>query len=351
MGFLRIILLPFASIFGLIIRLRNLFFDLGILPVESYEFPVISVGNLSVGGTGKTPHVEYLVRMLKDSYRVAVLSRGYGRGTKGFLMAEPHHTCKDIGDEPMLYRSKFPDIIVAVDEDRRHGIRQLMALTPAPRVILLDDAYQHRYVKTGASILLTDYFHLYTRDHLMPAGRLREPVSGAKRAHLIVVTKTDPTLSPLIERDLLNELDPCPGQQVCFSYVRYGSLVALTKENSHRQVNLKGSVLMVAGIADPYPLEIHLRHHFNEVEKLIYKDHHVFTTADAADIRSRFRDIIGSNKIIVTTEKDAMRLKEKHVSDQLKDLPVYYLPVRIEFHPESKRIFHSYIHHYVGESQ
>ena len=351
MCFLRIIALPLAFIYGLVARLRNLLFDLGILPAETYDVPVISVGNLSMGGTGKTPHIEYLVRMLKDRYCVAVLSRGYGRVTKGFLLAGHNHTYRDIGDEPMLYKSKFPDIMVAVDADRRHGIRKLAGINPAPGIILLDDAYQHRYVKPGVSILLTDYYHLYTRDHLIPAGRLREPVSGAKRADIIVVTKTDPTLSPLIERELLHELNPHRDQQVCYSYVMYGDPVSLWGEKHDRPVKFKGSVLMIAGIADPYPLEIYLRHHFHDLEQLIYRDHHVFTSADAAEIRSRFKNIIGRNKIIITTEKDAMRLKEKHITDLLNDLPVYYLPVKIEFHPGSKPIFHSYILSYAGKSK
>ncbi len=351
MGFLRIIALPLALMYGLVARLRNLLFDLGILPVETYDIPVISVGNLSMGGTGKTPHVEYLVRMLKERYRVAVLSRGYGRVTKGFLLAEPRHTYRDVGDEPILYKKKFPDIMVAVDTDRRHGIRKLLGMNPAPGIILLDDAYQHRYVKPGVSILLTDYYHLYTRDYLIPAGRLREPVSGAKRSDIIVVTKTDHTLSPLIERELLHELNPRQDQQVCYSYLRYGDPVSLWDGTQERPVKLKGSVLMVAGIADPYPLEIYLRHHFNELEQLIYGDHHVFTPADAAEIRSRFKNIIGRNKIILTTEKDAMRLREKHITDLLNDLPVYFLPVKIEFHPVSKRIFHSYILSYAAKSE
>jgi tetraacyldisaccharide 4'-kinase len=351
MGLLRIILLPLAFIFGCIARLRNLLFDLGIFPVESFDIPVISVGNLSMGGTGKTPHVEYLVRMLRDRYRVAVLSRGYGRLTKGFLLAEPHHTYRDIGDEPMLYKKNFPDLMVAVDADRRHGIHKLMGMSPPPGIILLDDAYQHRYVKPGLSILLTDYYHLYTRDYLIPAGRLREPILGAKRANVIIVTKTDSTLSPLIERELLHELNPRQGQHVCYSYVRYGDPVSLRGEGHDRPVKLSGSVLMVAGIADPYPLELYLRNHFNELERLIFSDHHVFTPTDAAEIRSRFKNIIGRNKIIITTEKDAMRLKEKHITDQLNDLPAYYLPVTIEFHPGSKRAFHSCILRYVGKNQ
>lgn len=351
MGFLRIILYPFAFIYSLITRLRNLLFDLGILPVESFELPVISVGNLSMGGTGKTPHVEYLVRLLRENYRVAVLSRGYGRSTKGFLIAEAWHTLKDIGDEPLLYRNKFTDIIVAVDRNRRHGISQLMRLQPAPDVILLDDAFQHRYVKPGLSILLTDYYNLYTRDHLIPAGRLRESRSGSRRADLIVVTKTDSSFSPILERELLKELNPGAEQKVCYSFIRYENPVSFTGEPFDLPDQPNGSVLMVAGIANPYPLKTFLRSHFNQCESLIYRDHHVFTSADVTEIRSMFQKIPGRNKIIITTEKDAMRLKEKHIFDQLTDLPFYYLPIRIEFHTESKRTFHSYILNYVGKSK
>jgi tetraacyldisaccharide 4'-kinase len=304
-----------------------------------------------MGGTGKTPHVEYLVRLLKETHRVAVLSRGYGRRTKGFLIAEARHTFRDIGDEPMLYRNKFTDIIVAVDRNRRHGISQLMRLHPAPDVILLDDAFQHRYVKPGLSILLTDYYNLYSKDHLIPAGRLRESRSGSKRADLIVVTKTDSSFSPILEKELLKELNPAAEQKVCYSFIRYENPVSLTGEMHDLPDQPNGSVLMVTGIANPYPLKTFLSSHFVECESLIYRDHHVFTSEDVTQIRSTFQNIPGSNKIIITTEKDAMRLREKHILDLLTDLPFYYLPVRIEFHTESQRTFHSYILNYVGKGK
>ncbi|HNS16508.1 MAG TPA: tetraacyldisaccharide 4'-kinase [Bacteroidales bacterium] len=351
MGFLRIILYPFAVVFGFISRLRNRLFDLGILPSESFDIPVISVGNLCMGGTGKTPHVEYLICLLKDKYHLATLSRGYGRKTRGFRLAATGSSVKDIGDEPVLLKGKFPEVMVAVDESRRRGVRKLMELDPVPDVILLDDAYQHRYIQPGLNILLTDYFNLYTKDYLIPAGRLREPKSGAKRADIIVVTKTDPVWSPITERYLREELCPEPDQTVCYSYLKYGDPVALSGEKTDLCLQKKGSVLMVSGIANPYPLEVYLKSHFNEFERLTFRDHHQFTAGDVKKIRSVFVSMMGREKIILTTEKDAIRMREANIADLLMDLPVYYLPVRIEFHSASSQTFDSRVLNYVEESK
>ncbi|MDD5694536.1 MAG: tetraacyldisaccharide 4'-kinase [Bacteroidales bacterium] len=351
MSFRSIIFLPFSMVYGIITHVRNLLFDRGFLPSESFTIPVISVGNLSMGGTGKTPHIEYLIRLLKDRYRLATLSRGYGRSTRGFHIAQPENSVKDVGDEPGLIKNKFPDILVAVDENRRRGVRRLMNLHPAPEVILLDDAFQHRYIEPGLSILLTDYFNLYTRDRLIPAGRLREHRSSAKRADIIVVTKTEPERSPIHEGELLAELRPDPKQKVCFSYIKYENPVSFSGEILNICSQKNGGVLMVAGIANPYPLELYLRNHFTEFKKLIFRDHHPFTASDVRDIRNVYRQMAGNDKIIITTEKDAIRMREAHLNKLLKDLPLYYLPVRIEFHSGSKQTFDTSILHYVGKGK
>ncbi len=348
MGLFRIILYPFSVVYGIISGLRNLMFDLKILPSESFDVPVISVGNLSVGGTGKTPHVEYLIRLLKDQYRVATLSRGYGRKTKGFRMAGRASNARDIGDEPALFKEKFPGIMVAVDGNRRRGVRRLMKLDLPPDVILLDDAFQHRYIRPGLSILLTDALNLYTRDCLLPAGRLREPRIGAKRAEIIVVTKTEASLSPADKKDFLEELNPAPNQTICYSYIKYQDPVSFSGEKWELYGQKQDGVLLVTGIANPHPLEIFLKGHFHQVERLTFSDHHAFTARDMRKIHFVFRNMPEKNKIIITTEKDAIRMRETHLSGFLQDLPLYYLPVRIGFHSGSRQSFDSLVLDYVG---
>lgn len=350
-GFIRVILYPFSLLYGLVIVIRNILFDMGILPSKAYDVQVISIGNLTVGGTGKTPHVEYLVRLLQDRYRVATLSRGYGRKTRGFLLVDAEHTIWEVGDEAMQYRRKFPDIIVAVDEDRRHGIAQLLSMPNPPGVILMDDAFQHRYVKAGLSILLTDYYEMYTQDYLLPAGRLREPRRSARRADLIVVTKTDRILSPLIQRELEEDICPRAWQRICYSYIKYDSPVTLAGRKVELNKKTAGNVLLVTGIANPYTLEIYLKGIFREVSHLRFGDHHIYSSQDILLIRETFHDMIGKDKFIITTEKDAMRLTDPHITNQLKDLPVYYIPIRIEFHKNSKQLFNTSILRYVDRSQ
>lgn len=222
MFLLRILLLPFSLIYGLIVGVRNYFFNNGLLKSVEFKIPVISVGNLSAGGTGKTPHVEYLIRLLKDHFKIAVVSRGYLRKTRGFVLTDINSTVSMVGDEPMQYINKFKNLLVAVDENRNHGIQKLMTSHTELDAVILDDAFQHRYVKPGLSILLTDFHSLYSKDFLLPVGRLRESKKGAKRADIIIVTKTDPVFSPLSKRAVLEQLKPQPHQKVFFSYVTYG---------------------------------------------------------------------------------------------------------------------------------
>ena len=227
MVFVKIILFPVACLYGFVVGIRNKLFDWKLLPSKSFNIPVISIGNLSTGGTGKTPHTEYLAALLKEKYKVAILSRGYRRKTRGFIMVTPELTQLDIGDEPMQYMKKFPDVVIAVDEDRKRGIAKILASKPDTEVILLDDAFQHRYVKPGKSIILTDYHHLFVNDYLLPSGMLRERIKGARRADLIVVTKTPKVFSPITRRNLVKELNPERHQQLFYSHVAYESPVPL----------------------------------------------------------------------------------------------------------------------------
>jgi len=326
-------------------------FDLHIQPSADYKTPLIVVGNLSVGGTGKTPHIEYLIRLLQPKFSVATLSRGYGRLTKGYRLAGDNDGTAEIGDEPMQYFRKFRDIKVAVDESRRNGIDQLLKLQPTPNVILLDDAFQHRWVKPGYSLLLTDYQQLYSDDYLLPAGRLREPRRGARRADTIIVTKTPRMLSPFVRRDILARIKPRAHQQVLFSYIRYGEWVHFGRGDcqspSRRRVN---TILLVTGIADPSPLEEYLRQTCEELVAMSFPDHHRYNEKDMENVSNAFKNIISRNKLIITTEKDAMRLLNPLYEAWINTMPWYYIPMDIEFHGADKELFTNNILTYVTEN-
>ena len=351
MEFLKIILLPFALIYWAITTLRNLLFDLHILHSEVFKMPIIVVGNLSVGGTGKTPHVEYLIRLLQPRFSVATLSRGYGRLTKGFRLAGTGDGTEEIGDEPMQYHRKFSGINVGVDESRRNGIGELMGISTAPDVILLDDAFQHRWVKPGYSLLLTDYQHLYSDDYLLPAGRLREPRRGARRADMIIVTKSPKVLSPFVRRDIIKRLKPGAQQQVLFSYIRYGDWVQFGKGSDQmalpRRVN---TILLVSGIANPAPLEEYLRKSCEELVTMSFSDHHQYEVKDMENISITFENIISRNKLIITTEKDAMRLLNPRYEAWINRMPWFYIPMEVEFHGNDKELFTKIILTYVTEN-
>ncbi len=347
----KILLWPFSIIYGLINLIRNKLFDWGILPSHSFDIPVISVGNLSTGGTGKTPHIEYLVNLLRDEYRIAVLSRGYKRATKGFILAHKNSTYRDLGDEPFQYISKFSDITVAVDEDRVHGIRELMKLNPPPDVVLLDDAFQHRYVKPGLSILLTDFYKLYPHDLVLPAGNLREFKSGAKRADIIVVSKGPRVLSPFTYRRIHGLIKPEPHQQLMFSFIRHGKLTQIPGlDYVPEKKSFYSEILLVAGIANPYPLEAHLKQRGARVTLMQFGDHHRFTREDIEKIEDKFEAIFVKNKVIVTTEKDMMRLTQPEIFDMISKMPICYIPVEVKIHNKFADKFNQQIKDYVREN-
>jgi len=324
----RYLLLPVSFLYGIILYLRNKLFDKNYLKSESFNFPVICIGNIAVGGTGKTPMVEYLLRILKNDYAVATLSRGYKRKTKGYGLANENSTALDIGDEPMQFHLKFPDVSVAVGEERLVAIPQLLHDRPQLQVIILDDAFQHRQVKAGLSILLTDYTNLYTRDFLLPAGDLRDIKTSAARADIIIVTKCKHNLSEE-ERDLLiKELKPLEHQQVFFTEILYTHPYHLfTKEEI--DISNSADILLVCGIANPKPLNEFLTHHVHSYDLLPYPDHHIFNSYDLAEIKKHFSKLESDNKIILTTEKDGVRLKK--FKNELKDFPVYVLPIQHSF--------------------
>ena len=312
---LRNILLPFVPVYGAITKVRNYAYDQNIFDSKEYDFPIICVGNLSVGGTGKSPMVEYLIRLLRN-YKLATLSRGYKRKTKGFKIADATSSASSIGDEPFQFYSKFDDIIVAVDANRQHGITQLRNLENSPEIILLDDAYQHRKVKAGFNILLTAYDKLYVNDICLPTGDLREPISGSKRANIIVVTKCPDNLDAIEKNKIIKKLQPLKEQVVFFSSIKYSDKIISIDDIRPLNGLIEGFTL-VTGIANPKPLLEYLYSQSLHFEHISFNDHHNFSQEEIADLKKR--------EFILTTEKDFMRLKDHLDSDKL-----YYLPIQVE---------------------
>ena len=337
MNLLRKLLFPFAILYGLITSIRNFLFDKGILKSYSFDLPIIAVGNLSVGGTGKTPQIEYLIRLLSDKYKIATLSRGYKRQSKGFILAEASSNAAILGDEPFQFYKKFATIQVAVDADRKNGIEQLLSQQEKPEVILLDDAFQHRKVKAGFYILLTSYGDLYSDDFMLPTGNLRESRSGAKRANVIIVTKCPFNLSLEQRNDIKNRLKVSEDQEVYFTFIAYEDFIYA--ENRKINVNeiQSAAKLLVAGIAKPEPFFAYLQD-TNDV-CLSFPDHHNFTDKDILEIKN-----LAQNNIIITTEKDYVRLKGSLPSEQL-----FYLPIQSSFVSGSEN-FDKTIIDYVGTS-
>lgn len=345
---------PFSVLYGIGVRVRNLLFDRGLLRQEHFPLPVICIGNLTVGGTGKTPHTEYLIRLLHESFRLAVLSRGYKRKSKGFVLASPSSRMEDIGDEPYQMARKFPDIHVAVDGDRCEGIRRLMAPEGAPdtEVVLLDDAFQHRYVQPGLSILLMDYHRPVECDQLLPAGRLREPASGKRRADLLVVTKCPPDLSLEACARIRQRIRPLPRQEVCFTTLSYGKLYPLFADTPAQSLDMlkEKEVLLVTGIASPAPLLEEVDRHAARVTPLLFGDHHNFDGADMRQIAQQFHRLPEARRLILTTEKDASRLiGHPQLDDELKPY-IYVLPIEVEFLHKGELVFNPKIIEYVRKN-
>lgn len=335
MYLLRKLLLPIVPVYYVVTWMRNKLYDVGVFKSTEYNFPVIAVGNLSVGGTGKTPMIEYLVRLLKEDRTLATLSRGYRRQTKGFLLANDETTVEDIGDEPFQFHSKFEDLLVCVDEDRRHGIAELRKLKSAPEIILLDDAFQHRKVKAGFYVLLTSYPKLYAKDILLPTGDLREPRSGAKRADVIVVTKCPNNLDEVEKTEIIKQLNPREGQEVFFSSIDYSSVLKGQKGDMSLDL-LKGrKFTLVTGIANPKPFLQYLESFKLDFKHLNFKDHHDFSESEIAMLKNE--------ELIITTEKDYMRLSPhfKHQDN------LFYLPIEVKL--DRAELFNSKVKTFVNQ--
>ena len=324
----RILLLPFALLYWLGISIRNWLYKKNILKSASFGLPLICVGNLSVGGTGKSPMVEYLVSNLKDKFKVATLSRGYKRKTKGYTLANENTTALEIGDEPMQFHLKFPDVPIAVGEERILAIPQLLHDKPETQAIILDDAFQHRAIKAGLNILLSDYNNLFTRDFYLPTGDLRDLKSSYKRAEIILITKCKPDLPEAEKQKVIKEINLLPDQRIFFTALEYGQLYHISS-NKLLRLDLKTEVLLVTGIANPRPLKKMLEEHSSSYQMLQYSDHHIFTIDDLNEIKQKFKKIETANKIILTTEKDAVRLAK--FTNEIAELPLYVIPVRHQF--------------------
>ncbi|MDE6297702.1 MAG: tetraacyldisaccharide 4'-kinase, partial [Muribaculaceae bacterium] len=329
------LLKPLSWLYGGITGLRNWMFDQNILTTEEFDVPVVSVGNIAVGGTGKTPHVEYILSMLSMDYKIAVLSRGYKRKTRGFVLANSHSTPENIGDEPMqLYRKFGLNAKVAVCENRRKGIRELLNLFPDLQLIILDDAFQHRYVKPKVSILLMDFSRPIYEDHILPLGRLRESPHQIGRADVVIVTKCPEELPPIEYRLVTKKLELMPYQRLYFSRFHYGMLTPVFPDDEPYNVSLSGltekdGVFLVTGIANPRTFVRHFKSYPFKVKVAHFSDHHDFSRDDIQLIKDKFRTFTGERKIIVTTEKDAVRLMyNPYFPAELKKL-IYYLPVTV----------------------
>ena len=324
----RIFLFPIAFLYGIVVKIRNLMYDKNVIKSVEFNIPIICVGNISVGGTGKSPMVEYLAGMLKTKYQIGTLSRGYKRRTSGYVLANEFSTAIEIGDEPMQFHKNHPDISVAVGEKRIEAIPQLLFDNPEIKLIILDDAFQHREIHAGFNVVLTEYSNLYTRDFFLPTGDLRDQRSSMERANIIVVTKCPPKLSEHEKFHILKELNALPHQKIFFTAIQYdtpyhiitGEKLLLRKEME---------ILLVCGIANPAPLTAYIHEQTKTYDALFFSDHHIFSVDDFLDIKNRFEYLSEKEKIILTTEKDAVRLIK--FKDKLNDLPFYVLPISLEF--------------------
>ena len=345
-------LLPLSWLYGIAVRFRNWLFDIGIKKSRPFSIPVISVGNITVGGSGKTPHVEYLIRLLQDKMKVAVLSRGYKRKSKGYVLADADTTMPEIGDEPFQMHQKFPNIYVAVDAKRARGIENLQSeeATKDTDVILLDDAFQHRYVKPGINILLVDYHRLIIYDKMLPAGRLREPLSGKNRADIVIITKCPKDLKPMEFRVLTKAMDLYPFQKLFFTCINYDDPIGVFTEKKLSKEELKDyHALLLTGIASPKQMEQDLKPLTQQLTSLSFGDHHQFKTKDIARINEAFSNM-KTPRVIITTEKDAVRLKEADGLNEEVKQSIYALPIKVSFMLEEEDNFNEKIISYVRKN-
>lgn len=349
MAYTKVLLLPLSIIYGGVVGIRNFLFHIGILKSRRFSVPVLCVGNITVGGTGKTPHTELIIAELRKNFRVACLSRGYKRKTSGFILSDEKSTAREIGDEPMQIKNKFPDILVACDSNRVRGIEKLQALPQPPEVVVLDDAFQHRYVQADKNIILVDYNRPVYDDCLLPAGRLRENTGSLKRADYIIVTKCPSNLQPIERRILSKHLKIKPYQHLFFTKLGYGPITSLSSKAEQITLQPDSHILCLTGIAQPGPYVEHLKTYTSHITELRYSDHHHFTKKDIQHIERTFQEIKHAEKYIFTTEKDAVRLKNTELPKELKR-QIYYIPV-VPVFIQDEDLFLNEITEYVRKNQ
>lgn len=351
----KLVLYLLSLVYGMVVNFRNMLFNLNILRGREFDVPVISVGNITVGGTGKTPHTEHLIQLLSKRFNLAVLSRGYKRKSTGFMVVETNSTSRQVGDEPLQIKTKFPAVMVAVDENRVRGIEKILAICEKrPDVIILDDAFQHRYVTPSINILLIDFSRMITEDDLLPLGRLREPASNRDRANIIIVTKCPREIKPIDERIITKDLHIWPYQDLFFSRIKYGELTPVFPEKVTDQkviLNTDSGILLLTGIANPKSLKNTLLKITNSVVSATFPDHHPFALKDMEAVAGQYEAMSAEKKIIVTTEKDTFRIRE------IENLPdaivsnLYYIPIEIRFINQTENEFDKKILKYVGENK
>jgi len=350
---LKIFLYPFSFTYGIIVSIRNLLFDFGLIPSREFKIPVISVGNITMGGTGKTPHVEYLISILIKEFKIAVLSRGYKRKTRGFIVADENSDYSIIGDEPRQIKQKFPQVEVVVDANRIEGILKIKEYHKDIQVILLDDAYQHRYVTPGISILLIDYNRPLGKDNLFPVGTLRENPVERKRADIIIITKTPEDIKPIDKRIIEKELKIYSFQKLYFTTLKYGKLLPVFNRSvpiNTEMDQLKredSSVVLITGIADSTLLKKHIGIYCQDIVEIVFPDHYDYQARDMQTIIKRFTAIEKKHKLIITTEKDAMRFQHfKELDEEIK-LNMFFIPITVEFLHHELLNFNNQIWNYV----
>jgi tetraacyldisaccharide 4'-kinase len=352
----EILLFPLALVYGPVIRIRNFLFDAGILKSTTFAMPVITVGNLTVGGTGKTPHVEYLVNLLKDKYDLAVLSRGYKRKTRSFLFVETDADVSTCGDEPLQIKHKHPYITVAVDRNRVHGVNEILSRKPTTDIVLLDDAFQHRYIKAGLSILLINYNRLIFHDYMLPAGRLREHRSSVKRADIVLITKSPDEIAPDTMKNISRKIPLNHLQRLYYTSLSYDQPARIfypgkTGINMDRVCDEMENILLVTGIAEPAPLLDYLNKYNLKVTHLKYPDHHHYTNKDLKKIKDKYLALPEGKRCLITTEKDAIRLRESMNEKDLPDNNLFYLRINIIFLNNEADEFNKLILDYVRENR
>ena len=353
----NILLYPLSLVYGAVTGIRNFLYNTGFLKRHEFRLPIICVGNITVGGTGKTPHTEYLVELLGENFRVATLSRGYLRKSTGFRIAAPTDDVKDVGDEPLQICKKFPDVTVAVDRNRVNGVNLLLKEKPEPEVIILDDGFQHRSITPGFVILLTDFGRLMINDYLLPYGRLRESVSNMSRADIIIITKSPANISPIQRRIIVKEVNKAPYQNLYFTTFDYKDPVPVFGNQGENKLSLteqkkaKSGIVLLTGIANPTPFKEYLSGFFKEIVHISFPDHHRFTKKDLDKVSSAFHNLVSSQKFIITTEKDAVRFGEFSNIAEIIRSSAYYIPVGIKFLNEDKDEFDNLIFDYVRKNK